>query len=136
MADPLVADATRGVDSTASTEASARAVEAFMAATSEMRGCAILGPGGVLASSGDNSLWAEAARALLEAADRAAGNRATHAHVATEEGEAFATRSGDLAMVAVASRFALASLVLADMRAALREARASEPPASAKAEAA
>ena len=84
-----------------------------MAATSEMRGCAILGPGGVLASSGDDSLWAEAARALLEAADRAAGNRATHAHVATEEGEAFATRSGDLAMVAVASRFALASLVLA-----------------------
>ena len=78
----------------------------------------------------------EARERFTEAADQAAGNRATHAHVATEEGEAFATRSGDLAMVAVASRFALASLVLADMRAALREARASEPPAAAKAEAA
>lgn len=132
MADPLAADATRGVDSTASPEASARAVEAFLGVAAEIRGCAILGPGGLLASSGDDALWAEAAKALLEAADRAAGEPATHAHVTTEEGEAFAVRSGEVAMVAVATRFALASLVLADMRAALRQATTPTPPTSAR----
>lgn len=135
MADPLVADATRGIDSTASPEASAHAVEAFMAAAGEIRGCAILDSGGVLASSGNDARWAEASHALLEAADSAAGESATHAHVATEEGEAFAVRSGELAMVAVASRFTLASLVAADMRAALRQAKAPSPQAVAKKEA-
>lgn len=123
MADPSVAGATRGVDPTASTEGSAQAVERFTALSSEIRGCAILGPEGVLAASGSAEQWSEAATGMLEAADRAAGKRASQAHVATEEGEAFAVRVGELAMVAVASRFALASLVFADMRAALRDAR-------------
>ncbi len=43
----------------------------------------------------------DAGRALLEAADGAAGEPATHAHVATEDGEASRSGSGDLAMVAV-----------------------------------
>ena len=67
---------------------------------------------------------------------RPRAQRATHAHVATEEGEAFAVRSGDLAMVAVTERFALASLVFADMRAALERPRASAPRRPATAEAA
>ena len=58
---------------------------------------------------------------LLAAADAAAGGTASHAHVATEDGEAYAVRLAGLAMVAVTDRFTLASLVLADMRAALRE---------------
>jgi hypothetical protein len=41
--------------------------------------------------------------------------------VATEDGEAYAVRLAGLAMVAVTDRFALASLVLADMRATLRD---------------
>lgn len=59
---------------------------------------------------------------MLAAADSAAGETATHAHVATGEGEAFVVRLGTLAMVAVTGRFTLASLVLADMRTTLREA--------------
>ena len=128
MADPSVAERSRG----ASPEASARAIAHFSGASREVRGCALLGPKGVLAASGPNARWEEAARALLEAADNAAGASATHAHVATEEGEVFAVRSGELAMVAVTSRYTLASLVFADMRAALRDAVDSGP-ATAKA---
>jgi hypothetical protein len=98
------------------------AITSFVGRTGEVRGAAILGPAGVLAASGSESSWSEAGEALLDAADRAAGSPATHAHVATEEGEVFAVRAGPLVMVAVASRFALASLVFADMRAALRDA--------------
>jgi len=76
-----------------------------------------------MAATGSETRWAAAAGALLEAADRAAGEKATHAHVATEEGEVFAVRSAGLSMVAVTGRFTLASLVFADMRAALRQAQ-------------
>jgi len=89
-----------------------------------------------LAETGPAARWADAGLALLAAADKAAGGRATHAHVATEEGEVFAVRSGELAMVAVTSRFALASLAFADMRAALRHAREPSGAAPATAEAA
>jgi hypothetical protein len=41
--------------------------------------------------------------------------------VATEDGEAFAVRLEELAMVAVTERFTLASLVIFDMRAVLRD---------------
>ena len=86
-----------------------------------------------MAASGTPAQWADAGSALLEAADRAAGSQATHAHVATEEGEVFAVRSSGLAMVAVTSRFTLASLVFADMRATLRLAQAVPAPAAAEA---
>jgi len=92
----------------------------FRALSAEIRGCAILGPDGVLAATGDREGWADPAADLLRAADAAAGGTASHAHVATEEGEAFAIRLAGLAMVAVTDRFTLASLVLADMRATLR----------------
>ena len=117
MADPSVAERTG-----ASPEASADAIARFCGASREVRGCALIGAGGVLAASGPEQSWGDAGRALLAAADQAAGSRATHAHVATEEGEAFAVRAGELAMVAVTSRYTLASLVFADMRAALRHA--------------
>ena len=108
----------------------AEAIARFSGASNEVRGCALIGPRGVLAASGSEPDWESAGQALLEAADRAAGGRATHAHVATEEGEVFAVRSGELAMVAVTSRYTLASLVFADMRAALRHARAGAVPAA------
>lgn len=98
-----------------------------------MRGCAIFDPEKLLAASGDGGRWLDAGRALLEAADGAAREPATHAHVATEDGEAFALRLGDLAMVAVTERFVLASLVFADMRAALREAARDAPAPAARA---
>ena len=98
-----------------------------------MRGCAIFDDEGLLAATGHGERWLEAGRALLEAADEASGAIATHAHVATEDGEAFVLRLGAVAMVAVTDRFVLASLVLADMRAALRDAVLEAPAPAAKA---
>jgi hypothetical protein len=102
----------------------------FRGLSEEIRGCAILGPQGVLAATGERDAWAGPAAELLAAADAAAGGSgASHAHVATEEGEAYAVRMAGLAMVAVTDRFTLASLVLADMRAALRDlARSADEP--------
>ena len=88
----------------------------------DLRGCAILAAdGSTLAASGDPEAWGEAARGLLAAADRAAGEAATQAHVGTEDGEAFAIRQDGYALIAAADRFTLASLMLFDMRAVLRD---------------
>jgi hypothetical protein len=105
---------------------SGKAAEAAVARLTEMspdlRGCAILHPDGrALTASGDPETWASAGAALLAAADAAGDQPASHVHVATEDGEAFAVRHEGLAMVAVAERFALASLMIFDMRAVLRD---------------
>jgi hypothetical protein len=92
----------------------------FRGFSDDIRGCAILGPGGLLAATGEGARWSAAAEEMLAAADEAIGEPASHTHVATEEGEAYAVRQSGLVMVAVTDRFALASLVLADMRALLR----------------
>jgi hypothetical protein len=105
-----------------SREDAERAVLRLQEMASDLRGCAVLDAGGrVLAASGDPERWREAASALLAAADSARGEPAEHVHVATEDGEAFAVRHEGLAMVAVAERFTLASLLGFDMRTALRE---------------
>lgn len=94
----------------------------FQELSAEIRGCAVLdGSGAVIASTGDAAGWAEPADDLFAAADAAVGKPVSHAHVATEEGEVFAVRHGASAMVAVTARFTLASLILSDMRATLRE---------------
>jgi hypothetical protein len=90
--------------------------------SADLRGCAVLGAdGAVLAASGDPEAWTDAANDFLAAVDGAASGPAAHAHVATEDGEAFAVRHGELVMVAVTDRFTLASLVVTDMRMALRD---------------
>ena len=105
---------------------SGEAAEAAVARLTEMspdlRGCAVLDPEGrALAASGDPDDWSSAGAALLSAADDAGDEPAGHVHVATEDGEAFAVRHEGLAMVAVAERFTLASLMIFDMRAVLRD---------------
>ena len=103
------------------TEASA-AVARMREMSADLRGCAILAADGkVLASSGDPERWAQAGAELLDAADSARGEPAARVHVATADGEAFAVRESELAMVTVADRFALASLMLFDMRVVLRD---------------
>jgi hypothetical protein len=98
-----------------------RAVDYLEEISPELRGCAILSEGGgLLAASGDHEAWGEAARELIAAADAAGGEPVAHAHVATGEGEAFCVREGGLVAVAVTERFTLASLMLFDMRIALR----------------
>jgi hypothetical protein len=88
----------------------------------EMRGCAVLTDAGeVLAASGNIERWAEAGRDLVAAADAAGGQPVAHAHIATGDGEAFCVREAGLTAVAVAERFTLSSLMIFDMRNALRK---------------
>jgi hypothetical protein len=103
--------------------ASAQAAVARMSEMSpDLRGCAILDADGrALGATGDPERWESAGTALLDAADAAGDQTATHVHVATEDGEAFGLRHGGMAMVAVAERFTLASLMIFDMRAVLRD---------------
>ena len=105
-----------------SRKAARAAVERLTEMSADLRGCAVLdGTGRCLAASGDPNGWASAGGALLAAADAAGGQAASHVHVGTEDGEAFGVRHEGLAMVAVADRFALASLMVFDMRAVLRD---------------
>ena len=103
--------------------AAKRAVSYLEEVSPEMRGCAILAADGqvLAASGGDTGAWGSAAADLLAAADAAGSGPASHAHVATGEGEAFCLRQDGLAAVAVTERFALASLMFFDLRAALRD---------------
>jgi hypothetical protein len=99
-----------------------RAVAYLEETSPMMRGCAILSEDGeVLAASGSDDRWGAAGRDLIAAADAAGGEPVAHAHVATGDGEAFCVRESGLAAVAVTERFTLASLMLFDMRNALRE---------------
>jgi hypothetical protein len=112
------------VPSAAAPTASAadRAVAHLEEISPELRGCAILaGTGEVLAASGDPAAWGEAARDLIGTADAAGAEPAAHAHVATGDGEVFLVRDRDLSAVAVTERFVLASLMVFDLRAALRD---------------
>lgn len=109
---------------TAPSEESAEAALAFLTEMSpDLRGAAILGlEGEVLAATGEESeRWAEDAAALFAAADAAEGAPIEQVHIATEQGEVFAIRNEGLAAVSVTDRFALASLMLFDMRSILRE---------------
>ena len=121
VADRTGQEADRTAPAVPTAAAAERATARLRGLSAEIRGCAILGPDGVLAATGNPEAWAGPAADLLAAADAAAGGSASHAHVATEDGEAYAVRLAGLAMVAVTDRFTLASLVLADMRAALRD---------------
>jgi predicted regulator of Ras-like GTPase activity (Roadblock/LC7/MglB family) len=102
----------------------ARAALAFLTEMSpDLRGAAILADdGSVLAATGEeDERWREDAAALFAAADAAGGEAVEQVHVATEQGEVFGLRHAGLAAVAVTDRFALASLMLFDMRATLRD---------------
>jgi len=91
-----------------------------------MRGCAIFAEGGqMLAASGDRDGWEDAGRELIAAADSAGRESVAQAHVATGDGEAFCVREGGMIAVAVTERFVLASLMMFDMRNALRRLSAS-----------
>lgn len=99
-----------------------RALAHLYEASPDIRGGTILSADGtVLAASGDAAGWGAAAERLLDAADLAGTEPAQQVHVATEDGEVFAVRANGLTAVAVTERFALASLMTFDMRAALRD---------------
>lgn len=94
----------------------------------DLRGAAILAAdGSVLAGSAEAGRWREDTAALFEVADRAGGEPVEQIHIGTEQGEVFALRHAGLAAVAVTERFALASLILFDMRSLLRELAGKAP---------
>jgi predicted regulator of Ras-like GTPase activity (Roadblock/LC7/MglB family) len=98
------------------------AIARLQAMSADLRGCAIVSPdGSVLAASGDTDAWGRVASGVIAAADAAAGEAVTHAHVGTEDGEVFVVREQEYAVVAAADRFALAGLMVFDIRAALRD---------------
>jgi len=115
---------------------SAEAALAFLTEMSpDLRGAAILGPdGAVLAATGEEpDRWREDAAALFAAGDGAEDVPVEQVHIATEQGEVFAVRNAGLAAITVSDRFALASLMLFDMRSTLRRLAStdfggSEPP--------
>jgi predicted regulator of Ras-like GTPase activity (Roadblock/LC7/MglB family) len=113
-------------DAAAATTPSGESAEAALTFLAEMspdlRGAAVLGPDGevLAATSGEPERWAEDVATLLAAADDAEGAPVEQAHIATEQGEVFAIRNEGLAAVAVTERFALASLLLFDLRSMLR----------------
>ena len=124
-----------------SEESAAAALEFLAEMSPDLRGAAILGPEGeVLAvTEGDEDRWREDAAALFAAADEAEEVPVEQVHIATEQGEVFAIRNEGLAAVSVTDRFALASLMLFDLRSALRRLASpnlggSEPPKSRKGE--
>jgi predicted regulator of Ras-like GTPase activity (Roadblock/LC7/MglB family) len=88
----------------------------------DLRGGAILAADGTLLAASDKpARWHEDAAKLLAIADAAGAEPVEQVHIATEQGEVFAVRAHGLAAVVVADRFALASLLLFDMRATLRD---------------
>lgn len=120
----IFADMPDAAAATAPSEESAEAALAFLAEMSpDLRGAAVLAPdGAVLAATGEEpERWKEDAMTLFAAADAAEGAPVEQVHIATEQGEVFAIRSEGLAAVAVTERFALASLMLFDMRSMLRQ---------------
>jgi len=111
-----------GSNEAVSGDAAAAALAYLTEMSPDLRGGAIFtSAGAVLAASDQPDRWREDAAALLAVADRAGGERVEQLHIATEQGEVFALRHAGLTAVAVTERFALASLLLFDMRAALRD---------------
>jgi hypothetical protein len=104
-------------------ESAAAALEFLAEMSPDLRGAAILGPVGevLAATGGDESRWQDDAAALFAAADEAEGEPVEQVHIATEQGEVFAIRNAGLAAVSVTERFALASLMLFDLRSVLRQ---------------
>lgn len=98
------------------------AIARLQATSADLRGCAIVAPDGeLLAATGDAEAWRDAAAEVIAAADAAANEPVTQAHVGTEDGEVFVVRDRGYALVAAADRFALAGLMVFDIRAALRD---------------
>ena len=103
-------------------EAAASALAYLAEMSPDLRGGAILdAAGAVLAASGSPERWRDDAAVLLAIADKAGDEPVEQLHIATEQGEVFAVRQAGLVALAVTDRFALASLLLFDMRAILRD---------------
>src|SRR5213079_858900 len=83
-------------------EAAEAAVARLREMSADLRGCALIGPGGqVLAATSAADRWGQAASERREPADSAGKAPASHARVATEDGKTSAAPCTWLAMVAM-----------------------------------
>ncbi len=100
-----------------------RTVTKLVELSADLRGCAFVAADGSVLASSDQAPWGERTVELWAAADaaRAEAGPATQVQISAEGGEVFATRSGGVTAIAVSDRFALASLMFCDLRAALRD---------------
>lgn len=92
----------------------------LIAESAGLRACAVIDPDGAVAAATADADWAAQSECLWAAAADPERPEPEHVHVAVEGGEVFAVRGAHASVVGVADRFSLASLVLCDLRAALR----------------
>jgi hypothetical protein len=105
-------------------ERAERLAERLCELSHDLRAVALFEGGTLLAATGPGE-W-EGRAAELWAAAEEADPAAEQVHIGTTAGEVFGLRSGELSAVAVCARFALASLMFCDLRAALRDLVAGE----------
>ncbi len=99
----------------------AEMLRGFVETSPELREAAFFDPAGTQIYATDGEDWSAPARRLWAGADGESEEPAKYAHVATGRGEVLAVRGSSGSAIALADRFALASLVLSDLRAVLRE---------------
>jgi hypothetical protein len=104
-------------------DSAARLLRAVASGSPELRDAALIAPDGTQIASTDGADWSAGCAALWAAAEVDGASRATQIHVGTEAGEVFSVREAGTVVVATSERFALASLMLCDLRALLRDLR-------------
>jgi hypothetical protein len=86
-----------------------------------LRACAVIDADGEVSAASAPNDWAAQARRLWDAAADPSRPEPSYVHVAIDAGEVFAVRSDRFSVIGIADRFALSSLLLCDLRAALRQ---------------
>ncbi len=100
--------------------AAAELLVRFIADSLELREGALFDPSGRQLFATDGADWSAGAGRIWEAAE-AAERDVSYLHVGTETGEVLAARGPAGSAIVLSERFPLASLVLSDLRAVLRE---------------
>ncbi len=85
-----------------------------------LRACAVIGADGEVAAATSANDWAGRSKRLWDAAADPSRPDPAYVHVAIDGGEVFAVRSDRFSVIGIADRFSLSSLLLCDLRAALR----------------
>ncbi|MFN8114175.1 MAG: hypothetical protein U0R51_13375 [Solirubrobacterales bacterium] len=105
---------------TAATDRAGDVVAELIEESAGLRSCAVIdGRGEVLAATDARDWAAQTERLWAAAADPGHADPA-YVHVAIDAGELFAMRDEGFTVIGIADRFSLASLILCDLRAALR----------------
>ena len=102
-------------------ERAGRLLSRLVEGSPEIRAAAVIDAAGKPVVASDDREWGSGCATLWRAADATAETPAVAVHVATGDGEVFSVRDDRAIAVATSERFALASLVLSDLRALLRE---------------